>query len=226
MKHTTQIPSRCKSVQLFLSSSDGHRAFSPVASPRRELPNAATCRPFRIGTSARVLRPKPVNLHRMVLRTKPPIPSDGFEDETTKPSDVDACPTSAKLDAIAFLLDSTNAIYTSHVDVCPASAKCHNAIASTLTWPTPSSSPMYTCACRCPQVSATAASHPASWSLGPSLASALHHSRSVGTARLYLTFTLPLTTVSELHTCASQAKRHVAQHTRYNTTHATPPVSH
>jgi len=34
----------------------------------------------------------------MVLRTKPPNPSDGFEDETTKPSDVDMCPTSAKLD--------------------------------------------------------------------------------------------------------------------------------
>jgi len=34
----------------------------------------------------------------MVLRTKPPNPSDGFEDETTKPSDVDTCPTSAKLD--------------------------------------------------------------------------------------------------------------------------------
>jgi len=79
----------------------------------------------------------------MVLRTKPPNPSDGFEDETTKPSDVDTCPTSAKLDAFAFLLDSTNAIYTSHVDVCPASAKCHDAIASSLTWPTPSSSPMY-----------------------------------------------------------------------------------
>jgi len=32
-----------------------------------------------------------------------------------------------------------------------------------------------------------------------------------GTTRLYLTFTLPSTTASELHTCAPQAKRHAAQ---------------
>jgi L-lactate permease len=60
------------------------------------------------------------------------------------------------------------------------------------------------------QMSATAADHPASWSLGPSLTSALHHFRSIGTARLYLTFTPPSTTVSEHHTCTTQAKRHVA----------------
>jgi hypothetical protein len=53
----------------------------------------------------------------MVLRTKPP-----------NPSDVDACPISTKLDAFAFLPDSTDVIYISHVDACLASAKCHDAI--------------------------------------------------------------------------------------------------
>jgi hypothetical protein len=53
----------------------------------------------------------------MVLRTKPP-----------NPSDADAYPTSAKLDAFTFLLDMTDAICISHVDACSASAKCHDAI--------------------------------------------------------------------------------------------------
>jgi hypothetical protein len=61
------------------------------------------------------------------------------------------------------------------------------------------------------QMLATAAGHPASWSLSPSFTSVLHHSRSVGTARLYLTFTSPSTTASELYTCTPQAKRHVVQ---------------
>jgi hypothetical protein len=56
------------------SSSDGHHACSSVALPRRELPDAATCRSFLLGTSVRVLRPKPVNLPPMVLRPKPPNP--------------------------------------------------------------------------------------------------------------------------------------------------------
>jgi hypothetical protein len=47
--------------------------------------------------------------------------------------------------------------------------------------------------------------------LGPNLTSVLHRSRSIGTARLYLTFTSPSTTASELHTCISQAKRYAAQ---------------
>jgi hypothetical protein len=59
-------------------------------------------------------------------------------------------------------------------------------------------------------MSATAAGHSASWSLGLSLTSVLHYSRSVGTARLYLPFSSPLTTAFELHTCTTQAKRHVA----------------
>jgi hypothetical protein len=59
------------------------------------------------------------------------------------------------------------------------------------------------------QMLATAASHLASWSLSPSLMSAIHYSRSIGTTRLYLTFTQPSTTASELHTYTTQAKRHV-----------------
>jgi hypothetical protein len=40
--------------------------------------------------------------------------------------------------------------------------------------------------------------------------SVLHRSQSIGVARLYLTFTSPSTTASELHTCTIQAKRRVA----------------
>jgi len=59
------------------------------------------------------------------------------------------------------------------------------------------------------QMSATTAGHPASWSVSPSLTSALHRSRSVSTTRLYLTFSSLSTTVSELHIWTPQAKRHV-----------------
>ena len=56
-----------------MSRSDGHRASSPVASPRRKLPDAATCRPSSLVDSARVLRPKPrkTRLHGSVARTRP-----------------------------------------------------------------------------------------------------------------------------------------------------------
>ena len=58
----------------------------------------------------------------MVLRTKPPNPSDGFEDETTKPSDVDACPTSAKLDAIAHKLIDVETLDSSEFSTLLAAA--------------------------------------------------------------------------------------------------------
>jgi hypothetical protein len=61
------ISPRAKRSNPVSSSCDGHRVSSPVASPRRELPDAATCHPFLLGTSARVLRPKPVNPPPMVL---------------------------------------------------------------------------------------------------------------------------------------------------------------
>jgi hypothetical protein len=44
----------------------------------------------------------------------------------------------------------------------------------------------------------------------PSLTSALYRSRSIGTVHLYLTFSSLSTTTIELHTCTTQAKRHVA----------------
>jgi hypothetical protein len=50
---------------------------------------------------------------------------------------------------------------------------------------------------------------PTSWSLDPSLTSALHRSRSISTTHLYLTFSSSSTTASEFHTCIIQAKRHV-----------------
>jgi hypothetical protein len=65
------------------------------ASPQRKLRDATMCPPIR---HSPVLRPKPVKpaadgfeaqttkiIHPMFLRLKPPNPSDGFEDETTKP---------------------------------------------------------------------------------------------------------------------------------------------
>jgi hypothetical protein len=57
------------------SSSDGHRALHEIASPRRELLDAATCCPFLLKTFVRILRPKPVNPSLMVLRPKPPNPA-------------------------------------------------------------------------------------------------------------------------------------------------------
>jgi len=91
-----------------------------------------------------------------------------------------------------------------------------------LTWST--RSPMYSCACRCPQVSATAASHPASWSLDhdqhPPFTTVVDRhaaslriahdsarlSRSIGMVPHDLH--LAVATASELHTCASQTKRY------------------
>jgi hypothetical protein len=72
------------------SSSDNHRASSLVASPRRELPSAATCRPFLLGTFVWVLRPKPVNPPPMVLRPKPlnPLASSVLR---THPPPLDTC---------------------------------------------------------------------------------------------------------------------------------------
>jgi hypothetical protein len=59
------------------------------------------------------------------------------------------------------------------------------------------------------QVSATAASHPASGSLGPSLTSVLHPS-GPSARHVLLDLHLAVATASVLHTCTTQAKRHVA----------------
>ena len=55
---------------------------------------------------------------------------------------------------------------------------CSTCSTVVLTWSTPL--PMYSCSCRCPQVSIIAASHPAFWSLGPSPAFVLHCFQSLG----------------------------------------------
>jgi hypothetical protein len=151
-------------VQLFSSRSDGPASCTyllrldatSVIPPRVAL--------FLLGTSARVLRPKPINRPPMVLRPKP-----------------------------------SNRPWVAYSIRIPRRSTCVTAV---LYWPTAKSSwapldshvrrldsvntvtPMYTCACRCPQMSATAASHLASWSLGLSLTSVLHRSWSIGTARL------------------------------------------
>jgi hypothetical protein len=72
------------------SSSDGHRALHEIASSRRELLDAAMCRPFLLGASAQVLRPKPVNPPLMVLRPKPPN-SLAISVLHTRPPPLDTC---------------------------------------------------------------------------------------------------------------------------------------
>jgi hypothetical protein len=173
-----------------LSLSDGHRASSSIASPRRELPDAATCHPFLLGTSARVLRPKPVNSPPMVLRPKPPNPLTSSILHM-RPSPLDTCHRRPRPAGRQVLRAPARL-------ACPPSwlgQHGHSHVHLRLSMS---------------QMSATMAGLPASWSLGPSLTSVLHHSRSISTARLYLTFTLSSTTASKLHTCTTQAKRHVA----------------
>jgi hypothetical protein len=144
-------------------SSDGYRASSSIASPQRELPDAATCCPFLLGTSARGLRPKPVNLSPMVLRPKPPNPLTSSVLHTRPPL-LDTCHRRPRL-------ASTPSPLSLSQPACAPSwlgqhRHSHVFLHSSMS-----------------QVSATAASHPASGSLGPSLTSVLHRSLSVGTAR-------------------------------------------
>jgi hypothetical protein len=144
-------------------SSDGHRASSSVASSRRELHDAATCCPFLLGTSARVLRLKPVNPPLMVLRPKPP---NSFTSSVlrTRPPPLDTC----------------------HRHPRPAGTPSPLSVARPARPPSWLGQHRHSYAflhLSMSQVSATAASHPASRSLGPSLTSILHRSRSVGTAR-------------------------------------------
>jgi hypothetical protein len=145
------------------SSSDGHRASSSIALPRRELPDAATCHPFLLGTSTRVLRPKPVNPPPMVLRPKPPN-SLASSVLRTRPPSLDTCHLRPQpTDTPSPLSLARPARPPSWLD-----QHCHSYVFLHLSMS---------------QVSAIAASHPASGSLGPSLRSVLHRSRSVGTAR-------------------------------------------
>jgi hypothetical protein len=138
------------------SSSNGHRASSLVASPRRELPDAATCHPFLLGTSARVLRPKHVNLPPMLLRPKPPNPlaSSVFH---THPLPRRVSPPSLTCQHAKSSWASLNP-HVHHLDAV-----------NTIT-------PMSSSHLSMSQVSATAASHSASRSLGLGLTSILRHS--------------------------------------------------
>jgi hypothetical protein len=149
------------------SSSDGHRASSLVASPRRELPDVAMCRPFLLGTSARVLRLKPVNPPLMVLRPKPSNRSASSVLHTRPPP----------------------------FDVCHLHVNTVTSISS------------YTC--RCPKCQPP---RQAIWPPGPSVqASRLSFTPPVHQHNTSsLTFTSPSATASMLHTCTTQAKRHVA----------------
>ena len=130
IKHTTQIPLRGKTVQLFLIASDRHTAFTTslcldasFAITSRALHNRHPTAPG----APSVLRPKPANL-----------PPPGFEAQSGKPivSDVDACPTfrqvprhlqdlsrfhrtGSLLDlAIAFLPDLADVVFITSMNSC------------------------------------------------------------------------------------------------------------
>jgi hypothetical protein len=164
------------------------RLLHRFASPRRNLCDSATCRLV----PPRNLRPS--------FEAKPAKPSPGgFEAQPTKPPQV----------AYSIHVPHHSTRVTAILNR-PA-AKSFRAPLDRRLHSVNMVTPMYTCVCRCLQMSATAAGHLASWSLGPSLTSVFHRSWSIGTARPYLTFTSPSTTASELHNCAPQAKRHVAQ---------------
>jgi hypothetical protein len=107
----------------------------------------------------------------MVLRTKLPNPPMVLRTKPPNPSDVDAYPTSTKLDVFVFLLDLTDAIYISHVDACLASARCHDAIVLLPDLVDVVFIIYVLLRLLMSQVSATAASPPASWSFSPSLTS-------------------------------------------------------
>jgi hypothetical protein len=147
------------------------------------------CRPFLLGTSARVLRLKPVNPPPMVLRPKLPNPLASSVLHTFPPP---------------------RRVSPPSLIGWPPSPLSPAGLARPPSWLGQHGHSHVHLRLSMSQVSVTVASHPASWSLGLSLTSALHRSQSIGTARLYLTFTSPSTTVSELHTCSTQAKRHVA----------------
>jgi hypothetical protein len=147
------------------------------------------CHPFLIGTFTWVLRPKLVNPPLMVLRPKPPNPL-------------------ASSYSIRIPCHSTRVTAVLDRPATKSSEPRSTCTSSVLTRSTLSLSSTLAL------VDISDVSHrdwsPASWSLGPSLTSALHCSRSIGMARLYLTFFSLSTTASELHTCTTQAKRHVA----------------
>ena len=124
------------------------------------------------------------------------------------------CPTSAKLDAFAFLLDLTDA--NLHLR-----CRCMSGLRQVPRRHRPQSydliDAVFIIHILLHSSMSPSASH-RSWSPGllvprskphvcPSPLSVHRH----GTTRLYLTFTLPSTTASVLHTCAPQAKRHAAQ---------------
>jgi hypothetical protein len=168
---------------------NGHHASSSVASPRRELPDAAMCHPFLLRTSARVLRPKPINPPLMVLRPKPPntLVSSVLH---TRPPLLDTChycPRPTDRQVLWAPSTCTSFVLTRSIRSLP---------------------------CTLARVDVPDVSHrgwlPDLWSLGPSLTFALHRSQSIGTARPYSTFTSSSTTASKLYTCIIQAKRHVA----------------
>ena len=177
-------------VQLFFTQSDGPVFFTNLLRLEATFVIPQRAAPFLLGTSAQVLRPKPKNRPPMVLHPKPPNPLASSVLHTRPP-----------------LLD------TCHRRPRPPGRQVIQSLRSTctsavLTWSTRSLLHVHLCLSMSPGVT-TVAGPLALRSLSPSLTSALHRSRSIGTTRLYLTFTSPSTTASELHTC--EAKRHVAQ---------------
>jgi hypothetical protein len=154
--HVFTFITRSQSSFPFFHFSARHRWAQFATSNWRKLQDFITYLPFCHSMILRpkpvkplkVLRSKPPNRSRLVLRFKPANHhSDGFEALNFKPSVpdfedqtrkiscmprqvwltyVNACLTYAKLNAFTFLLDLTDTRFITHVDVCLASTKCHD----------------------------------------------------------------------------------------------------
>ena len=167
---------------------DGPASCQELPSPRRNLQDSATCHPRFLGSSARVLRPKPAKPSTGSFGLNYRTPS--FAAQTRKPSRMVLRPKPPN--------HSTRATLSSPGRT-PSPLCLRSTRASTVLTRSTRSTSMSSHTCRC-QVPTTAASLPALWSMCPSLVSALHCSQSIGTTHLYLTFTSALTTSSELNT--------------------------
>jgi hypothetical protein len=159
-------------VQLDLYWSDGHVSFTTLH--RRDasfamIPRAAS---NAAGTAPGFSGPNLETVHPVVLRLNPP--NRPWVVYTIRIPRNSTCVT-----AVLDRLSTKSSRASARLARLPSWLSQHG------------HSSMYICACRCPQVSATVASHPVSWSLGPSLTSVLHRSGSINTARHVPTWPLP-----------------------------------
>jgi hypothetical protein len=87
VRHTTQIPTRVKTIDLFVATSDGSGAFTLCFTSARAFCDGAT---HPLTPSLPILRPKPVKSAVNGFEAQITNPSaHGFEAQTSKPSSDD-----------------------------------------------------------------------------------------------------------------------------------------